>query len=92
MCVIQQKNHSRVKITAMDILQIAIKQAGGINPLAKSLGVVPSAIGNWKSRGLPKSWQIALALKYKNAIKKHKDSHECANSNVIVSTVMDGNT
>jgi hypothetical protein len=60
----------------MDILNIAIKQAGGVNPLAKSLGVVPSAIGNWKARGLPKSWQMALALKYKNAIKKHEAANQ----------------
>ena len=65
----------RVNIRVMDILQIAINQAGSVNQLAKSLGVVPSAIGNWKSRGLPKSWQIALSLKYKAAIKKANDSH-----------------
>ena len=55
----------------MDLLQIAINQAGSRNLLAKTLGVVPSAIGNWKARGLPKAWQLALALKYKNAIKRH---------------------
>ena len=76
----------------MDILQIAIKEAGGVNPLAKSLGVVPSAIGNWKARGLPKSWQIALSLKYKNAIKKHKDSHISADCNLQFRTALGENT
>ena len=68
----------------MDILQIAISQAGGVKQLAKSLGVVPSAIGNWKARGLPKSWEIALSLKYRNAIKKHKDSQSSADYKVVV--------
>lgn len=58
----------------MDLLQIAIKQAGSVNTLADQLGVVPSAIGNWKARGLPKSWQLALSLKYKKAIEKQKIS------------------
>ena len=56
----------------MDILKIAITQAGGIPELAKALGVVPSAVGNWKARGLPRPWQIALALKYRKAIREAK--------------------
>lgn len=60
----------------MDILQIAINQAGSVNALAEQLGVVPSAIGNWKARGLPKSWQLALSLKYKKALEKHKSNNK----------------
>jgi hypothetical protein len=52
----------------MNILSIAIQEAGNVTKLAETLGVVPSAIGNWKSRGLPKSWQLALELKYRKAL------------------------
>lgn len=66
----------------MDILQIAIKQAGGRKKLAKQLGVGVSAIGNWVERGLPVPWELALSLKYKNAIRKHKDMPASEISNV----------
>lgn len=64
----------------MDILQIAINEAGGAAELAKSLGVVPSAVGNWKSRGVPRSWQLALELRYKKsitAVKNKRKQDEC---------------
>lgn len=73
----------------MDLLQIAIKQAGSVNTLADQLGVVPSAIGNWKTRGLPKSWQLALSLKYKKAIEKHKSSHDLSKDKAVPSSSMD---
>ena len=76
----------------MDILQIAIKEAGGSSKLAATLGVVPSAIGNWKERGLPKPWELALSLKYKNAIKKYKDSHISADCNLQFRTALGENT
>lgn len=54
----------------MNILDIAIKEAGSVTKLADALGVVPSAVCNWKERGLPKSWQMALELKYRKALIK----------------------
>ena len=72
----------------MDLLQIAIKQAGSVNTLADQLGVVPSAIGNWKTRGLPKSWQLALSLKYKKAIEKQKNSLDSSKEKAAISSSM----
>lgn len=54
----------------MDILQIAIREAGGISKLARELGVSPSVVSNWvmrKKLSLP--WILALELKYAKAIR-----------------------
>jgi DNA-binding transcriptional regulator YdaS (Cro superfamily) len=54
----------------MNLINIAINEAGSASKLAKELGVVPSAVGNWKARGIPRAWQITLEHKYKRAIRK----------------------
>jgi hypothetical protein len=48
----------------MNILEVAIKAEGSVNGLAKTLGVKQNVISNWRKRGLPKPWDIALSLKY----------------------------
>ena len=70
----------------MNLLNIAITEAGGVAELAKSLGVVPSAVGNWKSRGIPRAWQLALELRYKKSIScaKSKAAAEKNNTGVRV--------
>jgi DNA-binding transcriptional regulator YdaS (Cro superfamily) len=35
----------------MDALSSAIERAGGVTALAQKLGVVPSAVTNWRRRG-----------------------------------------
>jgi DNA-binding transcriptional regulator YdaS (Cro superfamily) len=66
----------------MDLINIAIKEAGSASKLAKELGVVPSAIGNWKARGVPLAWQIALEHKYKRAIRKAESAPVVESVNV----------
>ena len=39
----------------MNALNEAIEQVGGAAALAKKLGVWPSAVTNWRSRGVPAS-------------------------------------
>lgn len=53
----------------MDTLNQAIAAEGGVTKLAASLGVRQSVVSNWKARGLPKPWEIALRLKYASATK-----------------------
>jgi hypothetical protein len=48
----------------MDILKTAIDAEGGVGKLANSLGVRQSVVSNWRARGLPRSWDYALNLKY----------------------------
>ena len=48
----------------MDILNIAIDTEGGVGKLAAVLGVRQSVVSNWRARGLPRSWDYALRLKY----------------------------
>lgn len=43
--------HGWCMISAMDALSTAIERAGGVTALAQRLGVVPSAITNWRRRG-----------------------------------------
>ena len=52
----------------MDILEIAIKTAGGVGRLAYILDVKQNVISNWRQRGVPKSWQQVLAYKFKKQI------------------------
>lgn len=53
----------------MDTLKQAIDAEGGVGKLATSLGVRQSVVSNWKARGLPKPWEIALRLKYASGKK-----------------------
>lgn len=48
----------------MDILKTAIDAEGGVGKLASALGVSQSVVSNWRARGLPRSWDYALRLKY----------------------------
>ena len=64
--------HERDKIHVMNILEIAIKTEGGVNALAKTLGIKQNVVSNWRKRGLPKPWEVALTLKYTAAKKKLK--------------------
>jgi hypothetical protein len=52
----------------MDLLEIAIKAAGGVGRLAYMLDVKQNVISNWRQRGVPKSWQQVLAYKFKKQI------------------------
>jgi hypothetical protein len=49
----------------MDILKIAIDTEGGVGKLAAALGVRQNVVSNWHARGLPRSWDYALRLKYR---------------------------
>jgi hypothetical protein len=48
----------------MDILNTAIDAEGGVGKLATALGVRQTVVSNWRARGLPRSWDYALRLKY----------------------------
>jgi hypothetical protein len=52
----------------MDILEIAIKAAGGTGRLAYLLDVRQNVISNWRQRGVPKSWEQVLKYKFKKQI------------------------
>jgi hypothetical protein len=52
----------------MDILDTAIKAAGGVGRLAYMLDVKQNTISNWRQRGVPKSWQQVLVYKFKKQI------------------------
>jgi hypothetical protein len=52
----------------MDILETAIKAAGGVGRLAYLLDVKQNVISNWRQRGVPKSWQQVLAYKFNKQI------------------------
>jgi len=61
----------------MEILKIAIDEAGSATALAKLLGVTTNAVTNWTYRNkLPKSWEIVLSMKFKKAIKAHQETSE----------------
>jgi hypothetical protein len=66
----------------MDLLKIAISEAGTATNLAKALGLTPAAVGNWKARGIPLAWQIALEHKYKRAIRKAESAPVVESVNV----------
>ena len=40
----------------MEILNRAIKAAGGVSALARHLGVKPNTVSNWQVRGLPRAY------------------------------------
>jgi len=52
----------------MDILEVAIKAAGGTGRLAYLLDVRQNVISNWRQRGVPKSWEQVLKYKFKKQI------------------------
>ncbi len=52
----------------MDILEVAIKTAGGTGRLAYLLDVRQNVISNWRQRGVPKSWEQVLKYKFKKQI------------------------
>ena len=48
----------------MNILDIAIQNAGGVCKLASALGVKQNVVSNWRARGLPKPWEMVLDMRY----------------------------
>ncbi len=60
--------HNRVYNAAMNILEIAIKAAGGTGRLAFMLDVKQNVVSNWRQRGVPKSWEQVLKYKFKKQI------------------------
>ena len=62
------KLHNRVYNAAMNILEIAIKAAGGTGRLAFILDVKQNVVCNWRQRGVPKSWEQVLKYKFKKQI------------------------
>jgi len=52
----------------MDILDIAIKAAGGTGRLAYLLDLKQNVVSNWKVRGVPKAWAKVLQMKFKKQI------------------------
>jgi len=56
----------------MNILEIAIKAAGGTGKLAYMLDVKQTAVSNWRQRGVPKSWEQVMKYKFKKQIAEAK--------------------
>ena len=52
----------------MDILEIAIKAAGGTGRLAYMLDLKQNVVSNWRARGVPKGWAKVLEMKFKKQI------------------------
>jgi hypothetical protein len=52
----------------MNILEIAIKAAGGTGRLAYVLDVKQNVVSNWRQRGVPKGWKQVLRYKFKKQI------------------------
>jgi len=52
----------------MDILEVAIKAAGGTGRLAYLLDVRQNVVSNWRQRGVPKSWEQVLKYRFKKQI------------------------
>jgi hypothetical protein len=52
----------------MDILEIAIKTAGGTGRLAYLLDIKQNVVSNWRQRGVPKGWEQVLKYKFKKQI------------------------
>ena len=52
----------------MDILEIAIKAAGGTGRLAYLLDLKQNVISNWRVRGVPKGWAKVIEMKFKKEI------------------------
>ena len=60
----------------MNILDIALKQAGGYEKLAKSLGVTENTVRAWRTRGVPRAWDLVLTKTYARAINAKLKSTE----------------
>lgn len=72
--------HERDKMCAMNILDIAIEAESGVSNLARSIGVAPNVIGNWKKRRVPTAWAQLLAIKYlPKPVKTRKQPKVVAN-------------
>jgi DNA-binding transcriptional regulator YiaG len=57
----------------MQLLEHAIKEAGGVSALARALKLPQSTVASWRQRGsVPAGWQAALPLLYPQK-KKKKD-------------------
>ena len=56
----------------MDILEIAIKAAGGTGRLAYILDVKQNVVSNWRQRGVPKGWEQVLRYKFVKQIAEAK--------------------
>ena len=52
----------------MDILEIAIKSAGGTGRLAYLLDLKQNVVSNWRVRGVPKGWAKVIEMKFKKEI------------------------
>ena len=52
----------------MDILEIAIKSAGGTGRLAYLLDLKQNVVSNWRARGVPKGWAKVIEMKFKKEI------------------------
>ena len=52
----------------MDILEIAIKEAGGTGRLAFLLDLKQNVVSNWRQRGVPKGWEQVLRFRFKKQI------------------------
>jgi hypothetical protein len=52
----------------MNILEVAIKAAGGTGRLAYLLDVRQNVVSNWRQRGVPKSWEQVLKYRFKKQI------------------------
>lgn len=46
----------------MSILDKAIDACGGVSSLARHLSIEPTAIHQWRRRGIPDSWERVLLL------------------------------
>ena len=63
----------------MDILEIAIKAAGGTGRLAYLLDLKQNVVSNWRVRGVPKGWAKVIEMKFKKEIAeatKRKESND----------------
>ena len=62
----------------MDILEIAIKSAGGTGRLAYLLDLKQNVVSNWRVRGVPKGWAKVIEMKFKKEIleAKRKESDD----------------
>ena len=65
----------------MDILEIAIKTAGGTGRLAYLLDLKQNVVSNWRARGVPKGWAKVIEMKFKKEIAEATKRKEIYDSN-----------
>ena len=46
-----------------------IDAIGGPSKIGREFGITSQAVSRWKQIGIPHAWQIAIALKYPEAVK-----------------------